>query len=242
MVIEIRNIYKTFANSYSDFTLNIPNIRFQTGLVTFLMGHNGSGKSVFLKIISGEYQNDKNNLEIFIGEKQVKKIGLGRILRQKASENIALELTVKENFIIHYKTKKFIEKLFPSTYLNNSLSKMLSSNKFFIQKANQPVKELSGGQQQSLAFFITATSKSKLFLLDEFLSATDLATTNDLLKESRKYAKENDASVVIVSHDIDIALENADKILFFSDGEYVREMDNKNENWNKKYLKSILRK
>ena len=242
MVIELRNIYKTFSNSDSDFTLNIPNIKFQTGLVTFLMGHNGSGKSVFLKIISGEYQNDKNNFEILIGEKKVKKFGFGRILRQKASENLALELTVKENFIIHYKAKKFIEKLLPSTYLNISLNKMLNSNKFFIQKANQPVKELSGGQQQSLAFFITATSKSKLFLLDEFLSATDLVTTGDLLKESKKYAKENDASVIIVSHDIDVAIENADKILFFSDGEYVREMDSKNENWNKKYLKSILRK
>jgi len=242
MDIEINNVYKDFSNSFSHFTLDIPKITFQTGLVTFIMGHNGSGKSVLLKIISGEFQNDKKDLNIIMDKNHSKIKGFGKLLRQKATENLALELTVKENFIIHFQAKKFIEKLLPTIYLNNYLNNKLSLNKFFVEKANQPVKELSGGQQQTLAFFVTSSSKSKMLLLDEFLAATDLTTTNTLLNESKKYAKENDSSVVIVSHDIDIALEHADKIFIFSDGQFVNELDKGKEKWGKEYLQELLRK
>jgi len=240
MVIEIENIYKDYSNSFSHFKLEIPKIQFETGIVTFLMGHNGSGKSVFLKIISDEIQNDKK-LNILIEGKNTKIKGFAKILRQKAIENLALELTVKENFIIHFQTKKLIEKLLPSIFLKNYIYSRISSSRFLKEKENQIVNELSGGQQQTLAFFVTASSKSKMLLLDEFLAATDMDTTNTLLSESKKYAKENDASVVIVSHDIDVALNNADKIFVFSNGLLEHEIAKGNSEWDKENLQSYLR-
>ena len=240
MVIVIENIYKDYSNSFSHFKLEIPKIKFETGIVTFLMGHNGSGKSVFLKIISAEIQNDKK-LNILIDGSNSKIKGFAKILRQKAIENLALELTVKENFIIHFQTKKLIEKLLPSIFLKNYIYSRLSSSRFFKEKENQAVNELSGGQQQTLAFFVTASSKSKMLLLDEFLAATDMATTNTLLSESKKYAKENDASVVIVSHDIDVALNNADKIFVFSNGQLKHEIEKGNSEWDKENLQRYLR-
>lgn len=240
MVIEIENIYKDYSNSFSNFKLEIPKIQFETGLVTFLMGHNGSGKSVFLKIISDEIKNDKN-LKISLGANPAEIKGLGKILRQKAIENLALELTVKENFIIHFQTKKLIENLLPSILLKNYIYDSLSSSKFLQEKENQLVSELSGGQQQTLAFFVTSSSKSKLLLLDEFLAATDMATTDTLLRESKKYAIENDASVVIVSHDIDVALDNADKIFVFSNGQLKNELDKGSSEWEKEKLQRLLK-
>jgi len=240
MVIEIENIFKDYSNSFSHFKLEIPKIQFETGIVTFLMGHNGSGKSVFFKILSDEIQNDKK-LKISINGNSTKIKGFGKILRQKAIENLALELTVKENFIIHFQTKKLIEKILPSILLKNYISDKLSSSKFLKEKENQLVSELSGGQQQTLAFFITASSKSKMLLLDEFLAATDMNTTETLLRESKKYAKENDASVVIVSHDIDVALDNADRIFVFSNGQLKHELKKGSSEWEKENLKRLLK-
>jgi len=240
MVIVFENIYKDYSNSFSHFKLEIPKMQFETGSVSFLMGHNGSGKSVLLKIISDEIQNDKK-LSISTGDNKAIIKGLGKILRQKAIENLALELTVKENFIIHYQSKSLIEKLFPSIFLKKYILSSLSSSKFLKEKENQIVNELSGGQQQTLAFFVTASSKSKMLLLDEFLAATDIETTETLLRESKKYAKENDASVVIVSHDIDVALENADKIFILSNGQLKHEIEKENSEWGKENLQKLLK-
>jgi len=240
MVIEIENIYKDYSNSFSHFKLEIPKMQFETGIVTFLMGHNGSGKSVFLKIISNEVQNDKK-LSISIDGRPVQIKGFGKILRQKAIENLALELTVKENFIIHFQTKKLIEKMLPSIFLKDNINDRLNSSKFLKEKENQLVNELSGGQQQTLAFFVTSSSKSKILLLDEFLAATDMETTDTLLRESKKYAKENDASVVIVSHDIDVALDNADKIFVFSNGQLKHELEKGSSEWEKENLQRLLK-
>ena len=240
MVIEFENIYKDYSNSFSHFKLEIPKIQFKTGIVTFLMGHNGSGKSVFFKVLSGEIENDKE-LKISINGNSAKIKGLGKILRQKAIENLALELTVKENFIIHFQPKKMIEKLLPSILLKNYINNRLSSPKFLKEKANQIANELSGGQQQTLAFFVTASSKSKMLLLDEFLAATDMYTTDTLLMESKKYARENDAAVVIVSHDIDVALDNADKIFVFSNGQLKHELEKGSSEWRKENLKRLLK-
>ena len=60
MVLTLSNVYKSFNNGSSPFVLNIPSISLESGKLTFVMGHNGSEKSVFCKIISGYIDNDRD--------------------------------------------------------------------------------------------------------------------------------------------------------------------------------------
>ncbi|KPA19723.1 hypothetical protein MHK_000059 [Candidatus Magnetomorum sp. HK-1] len=56
MVIEISSLNKQFkgVDAEPDFVLDLPNIMFKTGKIVYVMGHNGSGKSIFLRLLAGE--------------------------------------------------------------------------------------------------------------------------------------------------------------------------------------------
>lgn len=241
MVIKIENIFKDYSSSYSHFILDIPYIEFETGRVVFLMGHNGSGKSVFLKILSGEINSDmKKSFKISCDSSLLRTGVDSKILRQNAKENLALELTVKQNFIIHSLSKGFRINLFPLRGMKEELDTKMSISDYFKEKANQRVEELSGGQQQNLAFYLLKNYYSKILLLDEFLSATDHATTNNLLFEAHKLAKDNDSLVIVVSHDMEVALKNADAIYIFEEGKFIENIDRNSKNFSKVYLQNKI--
>lgn len=250
MVIIIKNIYKAFLNSSSGFILDIPHIEFKRGILSFVMGKNGSGKSLLLKTLFGELASDKqvslqlstshyemlSNLE----NAHLAEMVECKLLRQNARENLALELTVKENFILHFTYSNLREKFFPKKFFVNQLEKKLALNPHFLKKQNQCVSELSGGQQQALAFFLTTLYPSKLLLLDEFFSATDYSTTECLLAKAEIYAQENEAAVIIVSHDIETALRHGREIFILSNGKYIETIQRDSLNWNREYIKNKI--
>jgi putative ABC transport system ATP-binding protein len=104
----------------------------------------------------------------------------------------------------------------------------------------QPCFNLSGGQKQTLAFLSATINNSPILLLDEFLAATDNRTSSLLREMTRNYAKESPACVLIVSHSVDIALEDADKIILLKEGKLLHSLCRGGENWNKPFLQDFL--
>ncbi|KPA11392.1 phosphonate ABC transporter ATP-binding protein, partial [Candidatus Magnetomorum sp. HK-1] len=162
------------------------------------------------------------------------------IVRQKAEDNLALDLTVKENIMLRLKPNSFTNYLFPSIYFHDRINKILNNYSELKKKLNQPCKNLSGGQKQTLAFLLVTLNNSSLLLLDEFLSATDQNTKEFLNSLSQKYALKSPACVIIVSHEIELALENADRILTLKKGKLVSDINSNDPNWNKNYIKSMI--
>ncbi len=242
MVIEFRNIKKTFPVSGEEtFQLRIEEMNFEIGKTTYIMGHNGSGKSVLLRLLSGEQLPDSGHVIVKLDEEEwYSEKRHSSVVRQNAEDSLALELSVKENVLIHENEYKLINWLFPKKALDHKAISRLDCYGELLKKQNQKCTFLSGGQKQVLAFLCATYIKSKILMLDEFLSATDQSTKNYLLNLSKEYASKTPAAVIIVSHDIELALSDADRIIILKQGKIVSDIDVKTTNWNKEYIRESL--
>lgn len=224
MDIVITGVNKHFKGTEGepDFKLEIEKLTLRTGEKTYLLGHNGSGKTVLLRLLSKDLNPTNGKIKI-----ELSKDGNSNsfikpaIVRQKAEDNLALDLTTKENLLLRIKRDKVIECFFPSRTLDNSVKQIINKHSLLVEKLEQKSVNLSSGQRQTLAFLSVASQKSKLLLLDEYLAATDYQTTELLLRLVNDYIIENQACILIVSHDIDLAIRHADRILILKKGNLI---------------------
>lgn len=87
-----------------------------------------------------------------------------------------------------------------------------------IEKRNEPIKRLSGGQQRRVATARTLAQRPKLILADEFLSELDEETSDRVVNSVIEYVRSTDSSMILVEHDITRAKEISDRLLVIDDG------------------------
>lgn len=78
--------------------------------------------------------------------------------------------------------------------------------------------QLSGGQKQRVAMARALVMRPKIMLFDEVTSALDPELVGEVLEVIRDIAKNDDMAMVLVTHEMDFALDIADKVLFLDDG------------------------
>jgi len=79
-------------------------------------------------------------------------------------------------------------------------------------------QQLSGGQKQRVAMARALVMKPKVMLFDEVTSALDPELVGEVLEVIRDIAKEGEMAMVLVTHEMDFALDIADKVLFLDEG------------------------
>lgn len=85
-------------------------------------------------------------------------------------------------------------------------------------KINNYPSQLSGGQKQRVAMARALVMRPKIMLFDEVTSALDPELVGEVLEVIRDIAKNDDMAMVLVTHEMDFALDVADKVLFLDDG------------------------
>jgi len=201
-LLEVNNLSKIYY-SIKDETKALENISFDlySGDFIGIIGPSGCGKSSILNIISGL---DKE----YIGDIKIKEnIKIGYMLQEDA---LFTWLTIYENAILGLKIEKKLNNESKS-YVNKLLNKYgLSSFK------NKYPNELSGGMKQRLALIRTLATNPDILLLDEPYSALDYQTRLQVGNDVYKIIKEENKSVIIVSHDIEECISMCNKIIVLS--------------------------
>lgn len=83
--------------------------------------------------------------------------------------------------------------------------------------------QLSGGQKQRVAMARAVVMRPKIMLFDEVTSALDPELVGEVLEVIRDLAKNEDMAMVLVTHEMDFALDIADKVLFLDEGVIAEE-------------------
>jgi phosphonate transport system ATP-binding protein len=88
---------------------------------------------------------------------------------------------------------------------------------------NKRVDELSGGQRQRVGIARAVIQQPKILLVDEPTSSLDPETSNTVMRLLTDIAAERAVPVLINIHEVDLAMEHADRIVGLHDGELVFE-------------------
>jgi iron complex transport system ATP-binding protein len=88
--------------------------------------------------------------------------------------------------------------------------------------ADQPLDALSGGERQRAALARALAQEPRLLLLDEPTSHLDLRHQREIVGLLRRLDKERGTAIVLVSHDLNLAAEVADRLLLLDQGRVAR--------------------
>ena len=200
--------------SYEDKTiLKDINVSINSGDFIALIGESGAGKSTLLRCMNGLVKPDSGTV-IIDNKSSYKEIAKSssmifqhfNILSQKtALENVMLSLEIKG---IHGKEKYELAE--------DALEKVK-----ILDKKDQYISSLSGGQKQRVAIARALATQNKILLCDEPTSALDPESTTDILKILKNINKKFGITIIIVTHEIQIAQHFCNYIYVMKNGKII---------------------
>jgi putative ABC transport system ATP-binding protein len=177
----------------------------QKGETIAIVGVSGSGKSTLLNIFSTLLMPNKG--EVYYNNKNILNLSKKELLQIRRDDFGII-------FQAHYLFRSFDakENLDISALLSgNDIDESLLESLKISHVMKQGIGELSGGQQQRLSCARVLTKKPKVIFADEPTGNLDGETANDLINVLFDYVKKNDAGLIMVTHENEIA-QQCDKI------------------------------
>lgn len=219
--IELKNINKIYGSKETEIVA-LKDINFQVSKneLVVILGPSGAGKTTLLNIIggmdrptSGSYLVD--NVDITkLNNKDLAKFRRNKIGFVFQFYNLMANLTALENVVLA--TRKVSGCLNPKEVLENvGLGERLK---------NFP-SNLSGGEQQRVSIARAIVKKPSILLCDEPTGALDSQTGKNIIALLKDLSHNGDSSVIIVTHNANIALV-ADRVIKVRDGKIVSDEKN----------------
>jgi ABC-type sugar transport system ATPase subunit len=208
-LLELRGINKRFGPVHA---LNDVNIVIPPG-VTALVGDNGAGKSVMIRIISGIHSPDAGEIlwegkpQRFHTPRDAAKLGIETVYQDLA---LADNLDIVQNMFLGREKTRHL--LLDEESMETAAAETLAGlSVTTVRSVRQPVASLSGGQRQAVAIAKAVLWNSRLVIMDEPTAALGVAQTKMVLELVRRLA-DRGLPVLIVSHNLVNVFQVADRI------------------------------
>ena len=205
-MIEVKNVKMTYGKRQNTFVaLDDINFTIPDGASVAILGKSGSGKSTLMHAMSGLDRPQQGEVIIdgqdilILKEKQIDKFRANKIgfifqsffvqANETVSDNVSLPLEIAD--VSRGERKKKIRAALESVDL--------------IDKINSKAKNLSGGQKQRLAVARAIVNEPQIIFADEPTGNLDSVTGEKVEDMLFGYNKENGVTLIIVTHDADLA-------------------------------------
>lgn len=200
----IRGLRKTFNDAvvYDGFDMDLP-----LGQFISVFGPNGCGKSTLINMISGLMPMDAG--EVLYDGQRISETRISYVF-QNYREALFPWLRAIDN--IHYPLKVMGV---PRAERKRRIEKLLAEFEIRIDLNAYPYM-LSGGQQQTVSILRALVTEPEVLFLDEPFSALDYEMTMSMREQLQKIFMKTKTTMLLVSHDLDEAIEQADKLVLLT--------------------------
>lgn len=222
--LEINNLVFNYADKN---VLDDISFKVESGDFVAIVGKSGAGKSTLLRCLN--VLNKPKQGEIIFGTDNILKYGkkqLNLVRREIAfifqDYNVLDNLYTIDNVLTPYLARKNSLKLlfgFTKSDYNEGLTYLKKVG--LEEEAFRKSKYLSGGQKQRVAIAKALAQQPKLLLADEPVSSLDEKNTSVIMDTFKKLNTENNITVLMNLHDIELAKKYSTKILGLKDGKIL---------------------
>lgn len=238
-MIKVSNLKKEFIQGQERTeVLKGIDLNVEEGEFVAIMGPSGSGKSTLLQLLGGLDVPTEGDIVI--------------------NQNNLSNMTEKERTIFRRKYMGFIfqnYQLLPTLSVEENIAFPLHADGSLTKKKNQIIIELldavglkglgrkranllSGGQQQRVAIARALVNNPSVLLADELTGNLDRVKAEEILVLLSRFNRENNQTIIMVTHDI-FAAGFADRIILFKDGVIDQVISRKDDNY-AKYVANFM--
>lgn len=217
MSISVSHLFKIYNEGHSNEVraLNDVSFELQEGELVVILGPSGAGKSTLLNILGG--MDTATSGSYLIGGRDIGKFKTNELTDFRRTDigfvfqfyNLVPNLTALENVALGASVSK--SPMDPE--------EALDAVGLLKRKTNFP-SQLSGGEQQRIAIARAIVKNPKLLLADEPTGALDSKTGVEILALLNRLAKEYKKTVIMVTHNAQIALM-AERVIRIADGQII---------------------
>lgn len=211
------------------------NVSLADGDFATIVGSNGAGKSTMFNAITGAFYVDEGEIildgeDITFKQEHKRSRDIGHLF-QDPLLGTAPHMTIEENMSLAYLRASSQKHSFfgrsrkkERTMFREQLSLL---DMGLENRMKQPVGLLSGGQRQALTLLMATMVTPKLLLLDEHTAALDPATAEKVLKLTKDIVAERRITCLMVTHNMNQALELGNRTLMMDSGHVVFDVSGK---------------
>lgn len=240
-ILEVKNLTHIYGDNTPFKTDAVKNVNFsiEKGEIVGIIGHTGSGKSTLVQHLNGllkptdgeillEYQN------IWEKPKEIKTIRSRVGLVFQYPEYQLFEDTVYKDIAFGPKNMGLNEKEINRRIID--ICELVGIKKEYFEKS--PF-DLSGGEKRRVAIAGVMAMQPEIIVFDEPVAGLDPKGRNDVIKMISDYRQKYNATVLIISHNMEDMAVLADKLIVMNKGELVLFDTTENVFKQHAFLKSI---
>jgi simple sugar transport system ATP-binding protein len=220
--IEVRGIVKRFGPVLANDHINLA---IDQGVVHAILGENGAGKSTLMNILYGLYQPDSGQIDVYGHPAQINSPRDAAALGiQMVHQHFMLgrPFTVAENLILGYEPTK--AGIFLNRRRAENIVIALSERYGLKVSPRMRVESLSVGELQRVEILKALYRQANILILDEPTAVLTPLETEDLFQIMRRL-KENQKTVIFITHKLREVLEIADRVTVLRHGRVVNTKD-----------------
>lgn len=213
MSLQIKNL--SFGYKKNQMILNNINLGIKQGEILGILGPNGTGKTTFIKCINNIHKPNEGRI-LYDGNNimNLSQLNIAKIIAYVPQyTNNFFPMNVIDTVMMGrmpYVKKNYSDE---DKEIVFSIIKKMNLEKF----AFRNIKEMSGGERQRVFIARAIAQQPKIIILDEPTSSLDLYNQLFILHTITKLAKENNITIIMTIHDLNLASMFCDNILMLKD-------------------------